>query len=288
MPAKFRQANGLLMNDWTLHTRGLNLHVRELSQDQEGIPVVCLHGWLDHGAAFSRVAAGRPGRWIALDQRGFGQSDHVGAGGYYHFADLIPDVDALVRKLGTPIHLLGHSMGGTVASIFAAVRPESVRRLVVAEGLGAIEWGEPDMVTRIREHLDQLRSPPGPIRIDSVADAATRLAKRHPGLDAGFAEDLARHGTVRDERGVRWSFDPLHMVRGPYPFRESAYLKVLAQIQCPTLVVWGTQSWYPDEIRTLRAMTIPSVRVATLSGGHMLPYDAPEALGKLAADFFNP
>lgn len=275
------------MDDWTLHTRGLNLYVRELSRSKKGRPIVCLHGWLDHGAAFTEVARNQPGRWIALDQRGFGQSDHIGAGGYYHFADLIPDVDALVRELGEPVNLIGHSMGGTVASIYAAVRPENVHRLVVAEGLGAIEWGEPDMVKRIQDHLDQIRSPPGPIRIKSVADAAERLVKRHPGLDPDFAGELAAHGTIEDERGVRWSFDPLHMVRGPYPFREQSYLNVLAAITCPTLVVWGSQSWYPDEIRTLRAMTIPNVRVATLPGGHMLPYDAPTQLGQLATEHFN-
>ena len=287
MPDGCERANGSQMSSWTLHTRGLKLHVRELSASAQGTPVVCLHGWLDHGAAFTEVARGQPGRWVAPDQRGFGQSDHIGAGGYYHFADLVPDVDALVRKLGGRVHLMGHSMGGTVATIFAAARPESVDRLVVAEGLGAIEWGEPNTVTRMRDHLDQLRSPPGPVRVDTVDDAAARLVKRHPGLDSDFAKELARHGTVRDGVGVRWSFDPLHMVRGPYPFRESTYLEVLRQIQCPTLVVWGENSWYPDEIRTLRAMTIPNVRVATLPGGHMVPYDSPHALGQLATTHFR-
>jgi pimeloyl-ACP methyl ester carboxylesterase len=275
------------MKDWTLDVRGLGIRVRELSEDTSGIPIVCLHGWLDHGMAFSRVAEGQPGRWIAPDQRGFGQSDHIGAGGYYHFADLIPDLDALVDHLGGTVNLLGHSMGGTVASIYAAVRPKRVHRLVVAEGLGAIEWGTPDMVDRIREHLDQIRRPPSPVRIKSVEDAAERLCKRHPGLNPTFATQLAEHGTVTDDRGLRWSFDPLHMVRGPYPFRESSYLSVLAAIEAPTLVVWGSASWYPDEVRTLRAMTIPNVSVATLEGGHMLPYDAPAALGRLATAHFS-
>ena len=274
------------MKTWPLNVRGLKLVVRELSNSTDGIPIICLHGWLDHGMAFSRVANGQPGRWIAPDQRGFGQSEHVGPGGYYHFADLIPDLDALVNELDQPVNLLGHSMGGTVASIYAAARPERVHRLVVAEGLGAIEWGDPNPLTRIREHLDQIRRPPGPVRIATVEEAGNRLSKRHPGLAPDFAQQLAKYGTTEDERGLRWAFDPLHMVRGPYPFRESAYLTILAEIQAPTLVVWGKESWYPDEIRTLRAQTIPNVRVATLPGGHMLPYDAPEALGRLAADHF--
>jgi pimeloyl-ACP methyl ester carboxylesterase len=275
------------MNDWKLNVRGLQLLVREFGEDSSATPNVCLHGWLDHGMAFHEVANGRPGRWLALDQRGFGQSDHIGPGGYYHFADLIPDLDALVDHLGCPVNLLGHSMGGTVASIYAAVRPDKVHRLVVAEGLGAIEWGTPDMVTRIRDHLDQIRRPPSPVRVKDVDEATSRLLKRHPSLKKNFAKRLAEHGTIEDDRGVRWSFDPLHMVRGPYPFRESSYLSLLAAIKAPTLVIWGSQSWYPDEIRTLRAMTIPNVRVATIDGGHMLPYDAPTVLGQLATEHFS-
>ena len=275
------------MKDWTLKVRGLELLVRELGASVEGTPNICLHGWLDHGVAFSKVVAGQAGRWLAPDQRGFGQSAHIGAGGYYHFADLIPDLDALVERVGGPVNLLGHSMGGTVASIYAAVRPEMVSRLVVAEGLGAIEWGPPDMVKRIREHLDQIRRPPGPVRIKDVHEATERLLKRHPRLTPEFAAALAKNGTREDERGLRWSFDPLHMVRGPYPFREESYLELLSAIQAPTLVVWGSESWYPDEIRTLRAQTIPDVRVATLPGGHMLPYDAPAELGRLAAEHFD-
>ena len=275
------------MKTWTLNVRGLELLVREFSDTRMGKPTICLHGWLDHGMAFSRVAKGQAGRWMALDQRGFGQSGHVGPGGYYHFADLIPDLDALVNRLDQPVNLIGHSMGGTVASIYAAARPTRVHRLVVAEGLGAIEWGAPDALSRIREHLDQIRRPPSPVRIGSIEEAGARLSKRHPSLHPEFARQLAEYGTTEDERGLRWSFDPLHMVRGPYPFRESDYLTILAEIEAPTLVVWGTESWYPDEIRTLRAQTIPNVRVATLPGGHMLPYDAPEALGQLAADHFK-
>ncbi len=275
------------MADWTLNVRGLNLLIRELGQGDDGVPNICLHGWLDHGMAFAEVTRGLPGRWLAPDQRGFGQSDHIGQGGYYHFADLLPDLDALVNHLGRPVNLLGHSMGGTVASIYAAARPNRVERLVVAEGLGAIEWEEPNQLDRIRKHLDQIKRPPGPVRIDSVSDAAERLRQRHPGLDPEVAQLLAAHGTTADQRGLRWSFDPLHMVQGPYPFRQEAYLEMLAEIVAPTLVVWGSKSWYPDDVRTLRAQTIPDVRVATLNGGHMLPYDAPRELGQLVAEHFG-
>jgi pimeloyl-ACP methyl ester carboxylesterase len=274
------------MRNWKLDVRGLGLLVRELSPESQGdgTPIVCLHGWLDNGAAFIPMASDRPGRWMALDQRGFGQSDHIGAGGYYHFADLLPDLDALVRTLGGQVDLVGHSMGGTVASMYAAIRPERVRRLVLAEGLGALDWGGASLIDRMRTHLDGIRKPPGPVRLRDAADAAERLMRRHAGLQAEHAALLAEHGITEDERGIRWAFDPLHMVQGAYPFREEWYREFLTAIEAPTMIVWGTQSWYPEEIRQERSAIVQDARVETVPGGHMLPYDAHKALGDLITE----
>lgn len=274
------------MKTWTLDVHGLGIVVRELSADVQADqrPIVCLHGWLDNGAAFAPVAQGHAGRWIAPDQRGFGQSDHIGAGGYYHFADLIPDLDALVTHLGQPVDLVGHSMGGTVAAMYAAIRPEHVRRLVVAEGLGAIEWGSKSLIERLRTHLDGMRRRPGPVRLKTAQEGVQRLLKRHGGLDPAHAELLVEHGITEDEHGVRWAFDPLHMVPGIYPFREEWFREFLEAIQAPTLVVWGEESWYAAEIRKRRSAAIQGARVETLPGGHMLPYDSPTLLGALIAE----
>jgi pimeloyl-ACP methyl ester carboxylesterase len=276
------------MRTWTLDVHGLGLIVRELSPEgRDGTPIVCLHGWLDSGAAFGPLASGHPGRWLALDQRGFGQSDHMGPGGYYHFGDLLPDLDALVHALDGPVDLVGHSMGGTVAAMYAAVRPDHVRRLVVAEGLGAIQWGNRSLIERMRTHLDGMRHRPSPVRLKDAADGAQRLLKRHPGLQPAHAALLAEHGITQDERGPRWAFDPLHMVPGIYPFREEWFGQFLDAITVPTLVVWGTESWYPAEIREARSGRIEGARVEVLPGGHMLPYDAPEPLGELIAEHLS-
>lgn len=274
------------MRSWTLNNRGLDLRVLELSE-ADGPPIVCLHGWLDQGAAWAPVAAGQPGRWLAMDQRGHGGSAHLGAGGYYHFPDYLADLDALVRAVGAPVRLVGHSMGGTVAAMYAGARPDRVSALVAVEGLGALEVSERSMLARTRQHLDGLASPPPPLRVASVEAAAERLVKRHDGLSAEHALLLAQHGTVADPRGYRWSFDPLHMTRAPYPFREEAFAEFLGEITAPTLLIWGESGWYPTEIQRERAAHIRDVRHLTLPGGHMLPYSASRALGDAISGFFG-
>lgn len=274
------------MRSWVLEARGLPLRIWELSDKIDGQPIVCLHGWLDQGLGFATAAADRPGRWLAMDQRGHGGSGHVGAGGYYHFPDYLADLDALVERLGRPVHLVGHSMGGTVASMYAGTRPDRVSALVVVEGLGAPVMSEPSYLKRARLFLEGLRAPPLPVRVRDLESAAERMVARHPGLGLDHARLLAAHGTSEDAGGLRWAFDPLHLTRAPYPFREESYAEFLAAIAAPTLLIWAEQSWYPPEVQARRAAAIPDHEVITIPGTHMLPYTSGVVLGAAVADFF--
>src|SRR5260370_32799828 len=81
--------------------------------------VVLIHGFLDHAWGWARtVEAGlqHPSlRVVAPDMRGHGDSDWIGAGGYYHFVDYLADLHALVEQLGgARLSLVGHSMGGSI------------------------------------------------------------------------------------------------------------------------------------------------------------------------------
>ncbi|RME22490.1 MAG: alpha/beta hydrolase [Deltaproteobacteria bacterium] len=286
--------------EWRLDRGALSLRVLELAAGH-GPPVVCLHGFLDQAAAWTEVAAAIPGRRIlALDQRGFGRSDPTPAGTGTHFPDYVADLDALVEALGGgPIDLVGHSMGGTVAGWYAGARPDRVRRLCLVEGLGPMAPGEDSALDRLRLYLDGLRRPPRVPVLRDCEHAAARLRRRHPGLSPALARVLARQGTVPTADGARrWSFDRMHLVRSPTPFREAWFCEALAAITAPTLVVWATDGWYGDEVQARRVAAIGSVggapvRRRTLAGGHMLLYDNPVELGRciaahLAARFADP
>src|SRR5262245_54461375 len=116
------------------HTiRGLNCHVRSWG-DPAGRPLLLLHGWMDNGASFHFFAdafLGDPAnagwRLIAPDWRGFGLSEWA-TGGTYAYTDYLADLDALfdALELSAPAHILGHSMGGYIACMFAAARPACV------------------------------------------------------------------------------------------------------------------------------------------------------------------
>ncbi|MCB1637058.1 MAG: alpha/beta fold hydrolase, partial [Xanthomonadales bacterium] len=104
----------------------------------DGVPVLALHGWLDNAASFDALAPLLPNvRLVALDLTGHGRSEHRPPGIHYHFVDFIPDVVAAADALGWDrFALLGHSLGGGIASFVAATLPERIDRVAMIEGLG--------------------------------------------------------------------------------------------------------------------------------------------------------
>jgi pimeloyl-ACP methyl ester carboxylesterase len=104
---------------------------------ENGPQVLCLHGILEHGAAWDGVAttlADQGYHVIAPDLRGHGRSAHAGPDGGYQLLDFLSDLDSLTATLGTqPFVLVGHSMGAVLGAILSSLRPERVQRLMLIE-----------------------------------------------------------------------------------------------------------------------------------------------------------
>ena len=273
--------------EWDLAPAGrgaLRLRVCEWGPTDAGTPVVVLHGFLDQGAAWDRVARGLGRRVVAPDQRGHGRSDHVGAGGWYHFWDYVGDVDALVEHLGGRVDLVGHSMGGTVAALFAGTRPAAVRRLVLVDGLGPPDTTE-QAVERARQFLDHRRHAPVHGALADLAEASHRI-RSFNGVDDADALALAERITERHSEGLRWTWDALERARTPSPFDADLFVKFLAEIRAPVLSVVGGRSPFVIADWERRAAAIPDLRREVIAdAGHLLHHEAPAALTAAIREF---
>jgi pimeloyl-ACP methyl ester carboxylesterase len=247
-------------------------------------PVLILHGWLDQGASWRRVmaglaAAGHP--VIAPDHRGHGRTDHTPPGSYYHFPDYVDDVDALLRTLDLPpVILLGHSMGGTIATTLAALRPERLAGLILVDGLGPPATTTEQAVEQYRTHLRHLARPRPPTVLPDVAAAAERMRRMNPLLPAEEALALAERATRPVPGGVTWRWDPLHQTRAPVAFDIHRHMAMLRLIAAPTTVIIGARGWYPGlPDLDARIAAIPDVRVRVdLPCGHSPHMEDPDLL----------
>lgn len=112
-----------------------------LHWSRPGAPkVLCLHGWLDNAASFVPLAPYlKDFDLLALDFAGHGFSSHRPETSRYYFPDNLYDLDAALDILGwETCHIIGHSMGGGIASGFAAALPERVNRLVLLDAVGIL------------------------------------------------------------------------------------------------------------------------------------------------------
>ncbi|MFC5186328.1 alpha/beta fold hydrolase [Actinomadura harenae] len=110
---------------------GIDLVVRDFGGP--GPTLLALHGHFGHGGIFAPLAAALAGRYrvVAPDLRSHGLSAHGGALTPDAYA---ADAAAVIEALGGgPVAVLGHSMGGAVAFLLAAGRPDLVSALVVVD-----------------------------------------------------------------------------------------------------------------------------------------------------------
>jgi pimeloyl-ACP methyl ester carboxylesterase len=256
--------------------------------------VILIHGFLD--TAWSWVPAVRAGlaeryHVVAPEMRGHGDSDRVGAGGYYHFLDYVADLHEIVGAVGrSRVSLVGHSMGGTIAGYYAGAYPDAVHELALLEGLGPPEPSTP-MPERIRAWLAGCRRVRGraPTAYASIDEAAARLRSRDPLMGEELARELAERSTIRNEDGTRsFKHDPLHLTAGPYPFQVELARQLWRAITCPVLLVDGGASTLrlAADDRERRVENFRDAREAVLPGaGHMMQRHRPGPLAELLLEF---
>ncbi len=227
---------------------------------------------------------------IAPDMRGHGDSDRVGTGGYYYFLDYIADLHSFIEQLGRDkISLVGHSMGGSIASYYAGTFPATLRNLVLMEGMGPPEndTPAPDRVQHWIRGWKRAKTRT-PHVYSNVADAAEKLLARDPLLGPDLAQELAEWGTKPSGDGVVFKHDPLHLSMGPIGYSVAIARQYLQRITCPVLLIEGAESRmrHGEEEYARRVAGLSNYRMTELPGaGHILQRHQPDALAQLLLDF---
>lgn len=279
---------------------GLSHRVYEWSVEPSVRPrgtAVLVHGFMDAGGTWERVAPDltRAGfRVLAPDMRGFGGGGRVSAGGYYHFVDYVFDLADLVDSLvpGDPIVLVGHSMGGTISTLYAGTFPERVKKLANLEGIGPPDHPWELGPIRMRAWIDgvrKLRGKSGAKPTFDAAEAVKRLATNHPNVPEDVLARCIPHLCEDAGNGrLAWHYDPLHRTTSPMPFFAKLFVEFAKKVTCPVLFVSGGPLGFhpPDEAERLAAFAHLE-RAELPDAGHMLHWSQPEKLAPLLVRFFG-
>lgn len=234
----------------------------------DGKPFLALHGHWMGASDFTGVANDLSPEWrvIALDQRGFGETDH---GAAHSMTAYISDVVALLKHLSLtgPLPVLGHSFGGIVAYHLAAAHPDRVAAMVIEDiGVNIQDDSSPFVrdwngTFRLREALEDRLGP----RLSPYLQNSIRRVKDGWTLNFDPAEFLE---SERATNGNHWN--------------------VWLGSRCPALVVSGTESRVCDAAE-LQEMVEKRERTSfvSLKAGHSVHIDARHEFAELVRRFLE-
>lgn len=225
-------------------------------------PVVIVHGLYGSGRNWGVIAKrlSDAARVVTVDLRNHGQSPHSETHSYEELSD---DLAQLIEHLGSPMHVVGHSMGGKAAMLLGLTRPELIDRMIVAD-IAPVAYSHSQLPFIHAMRAVDLT------RVQRRSDAEAQLAEQgvEPALRSFFTQSL-------DVPEKRWrlNLDTL----------ESEMPKIMSfpeiEKSCPTKTLFlsgGASDYVLPEHRARIKELFPNATFAKIPGaGHWLHAEKP-------------
>jgi pimeloyl-ACP methyl ester carboxylesterase len=182
--------------------------------------LLALHGWLDNANSFAPLAEYLTEfQILAIDWPGHGGSEHRPGLYPLHWIDYLYDLELLMDHLSgeqQPVAIIGHSLGGIVASAYIAAFPERVDKLVLIEAIGPIYESASKNNQRLRnsfkDHALYLKKKSLAPAVYESIDIAVKARMRLTGLGEQWCRLLVERNMQPNETGscveFSWRSDP--------------------------------------------------------------------------------
>lgn len=246
-----------------------------------GTPVLALHSSGSTGQQWQNLSEHIRGRFrtIAPDLPGYGGTPAWPGKGAASVENEARAIARLIKAAGEPVHLVGHSWGGTIAIKIAMALPEWTRSLTL------IEPAIFHLLRDAKNAADQALF--GEIAaIAGVVCAAAADGHAEAGMGRFIDFWNGTGAWANSSPRLRAALKPQlgqvvnNFVAG---FNETWTLDEAANITCPTLAIMGMESMSPAQrVTEMLAETIPASTLAMIPGaGHMAPLTDPHIVDPL-------
>lgn len=263
---------------WPLrHLALAGLHWRAKSHSSKP-PVLMIHGWLDNALSFARLAPvlARDRDVYAIDLAGHGHSGQRPPGQGYALTDYIADLAELVEAyfrgnddFSQP-DLVGHSLGGIIALVYAAAFPERAGRLVMIDSLGPLTRSPSEVIPQLRKAITKRMAGSGsPVVYGSIEQAAKAREGGMIPLSHEAAMALVPRNLRKVAGGYGWSTDAGLRHPSMMMMDEVQVAGCLQQVRTPTRCIRAEQGLLASRPELIaRADLIAGLDIVSLPGGH--------------------
>jgi pimeloyl-ACP methyl ester carboxylesterase len=223
---------------------------------------------------------------LAVDPRGIGRSTKSPPP--YTVEAWADDFAVMIDKLAFgPIHVLGSSLGGSMALALAQRHPGKLKSLIVVGG-----FSELDRATELNFRL-RLRLIEKLGMSDEVADymGLWTLTRKFINSDAGFATMRANQANIRANSAQSYSAFVEALLKWgrcqPGQERERKFTALVDSIKTPTLVVTSDNDHLiPKELSDLIAARIAGAKLIVMPGAGHIPFmEQPEEVVRIVLEF---
>jgi pimeloyl-ACP methyl ester carboxylesterase len=256
---------------------GLRVHCLDWGGDERP-PLVFLHGGALTAHTWDVVSLGLRDRYrcVAPDLRGHGESEWP-ATRDYRLEAYADDVLGLIRELGLGrVCLIGNSLGGQVALVAAAARPELVQALVL------VDVGDDPAPPGAADVRAFIAGPAEFATLDAAVDHALAFnPRRKPHI---LRRSLRNNLRELATGGWRWKYDArafaTHDDEPAMRHRRSVLEDAVGRAACPVLIVRGGDSrvFLREDAEDLTARFADGRWAEVADAGHTIQGDNPGGL----------
>ncbi|XP_068238720.1 probable serine hydrolase isoform X2 [Palaemon carinicauda] len=261
-------------------------------------PVIGLHGWMDNAGTWDSLAPLLPKSLslIAIDFPGHGFSSKIPREGST-FLDLILCIERVVQHLDIKeVTLLGHSMGGGAAFLYAATFPKKVKKIVVLDLIKPITVEPENQPQKTAQCIEELILLEAKSRELPRYDQATIVDKMMKGYNMSITEKstkiLLRRGSIDYGNGeYSFNYDPKVKVSNILSLTFDQMKEFAKQLECEFLLIKASKGpFYEDkaiydEIISIYQKSAKVFKYVTVEGTHHVHLNDPEVVQSLISEF---